>query len=528
MKRYFKSLALLGLILLWPLGAFGQSLVELPGDSPLIQVRVQFLTGAADDPESLPGTAHLTSALLSQGGSQDRSYGDLLELFYPWAVSVDSTVDKEMTTFSAAFHRDHLDLFTPVLVEMLTRPGFHSDDLARLKEQTKNFLTQELRANNDEELGKEVLYLQLTPSYHPYGHHNLGTLTALDSVTEEHLRDFYHQNFHPENLVLGVAGGYPDGYPQELLETLKANLPQDQVHAVEGGRVLDIPHGLGKTLRAALPQPPNRPTKEAAPELPLPVAPHGRRVTLVEKDTRSVALSLGFPIEVNRAHPDWAALNLVRSFLGEHRSSNSHLYQRLREARGLNYGNYAYIEYFPRGMFLMRPEPNYARRQQLFSIWVRPVQPENALFTLRATLFELEKLVRDGLTEEQFEATRSFLLKNAPVLVESSSTRLGYELDQKYYGLPSYVPWLRAELQKLTLEDVNEALRRHLQADNLEIVMVTKSAGDLRAELLKGAPSPIEYNSPKPDDILQEDRVIEGFPLNLSEVRVVPVSSVFR
>ena len=107
------------------------------------------------------------------------------------------------------------------------------------------------------------------------------------------------------------------------------------------------------------------------------------RVEIIRRDTRSTAFSLGFPIEVNRSHPDFAALKLVQSYFGQHRSSNSHLYQRLREARGLNYGDYAYLEYFPRGMYQFQPDPNLARQEQIFQIWIRPVPPEQAMFTLR-------------------------------------------------------------------------------------------------------------------------------------------------
>ena len=41
----------------------------------------------------------------------------------------------------------------------------------------------------------------------------------------------------------------------------------------------------------------------------------------------------------------------------------------------MNYGDYAYIEAFPRGMFRFFPTPNVARRAQLFEVWIRPVVP---------------------------------------------------------------------------------------------------------------------------------------------------------
>jgi zinc protease len=487
-------------VLAWLVGTplLAQELITVPGESPLIDITVQFETGSVDDPSDRYGLAYLTAHALSEGSSSEHSYQEFLEVFYPWAVSVNTTVGKEMVTYSTTVHKDHLELFTPLLVEMLSRPKFEQSDLDRLRDKAKNYLTQDLRVNNDEELGKEVLYLQIYPKSHPYGHHNAGTVSGLEAIQSSDLREFYGQQFRPERLVVGVAGGYPDGYPERLLQSLVRQLPEgDKVAVVE-------------------------------PRLSKPAAPTGRRVTIVDKDTRSVAMSLGFPIEVNRSHPDWAALFLFRSFLGEHRSSNSHLYQRLREARGLNYGDYAYIEYFPNGMSLTKPEPYYPRKHQIFQIWIRPVEPETALFTLRATFYELEKILRDGLSQEQFEATRSFLTKNAPLLVDSSSRHLGYTLDGRFYQADPFVDRLRADLAALTLDQVNEIVRRHIQAKDMEIVLISKNGEALRKALLDGAPSPMTYNSEKSKDILEEDRVIQTYPLNLDEVTVVPVNSFFR
>lgn len=479
----------------------GQELVELPGESPLIDIAIGFKTGSVNDPQGKHGLNYLTALSLSEAGTLHHSYKQLLDKFYPWAVSVATTCDKERTTFHVTVHRDHLDDFTPLLVEMLGEPKFDPADIKRLKDKAKNYLTQDLRVNNDEELGKEVLYLQLYPRAHPYGHHNFGDVSGLDAITIDDLKQFYRKNYRMEGVVLGLAGGYPDDFPNTLRQKLQSVLPKADKSEVTPTTTIKIEQ---------------------------PSLPAGRRVTIVEKDTRSVAISMGFPIEVNRSHPDWAALFLFRSFLGEHRSSNSYLYQRLREARGLNYGDYAYIEYFPNGMYLTQPEPYYPRTSQIFQVWIRPVQPETALFTLRATFFELEKIVRDGLTEEQFEATRSFLKKNAPLLVAASSQRLGYALDDRFYQAQPFVERLRKDLDSLTLEQVNSILRKHIQAENLEIVMVSKDGENLRSQLMKGAPSPMTYNSEKPDSVLKEDRVIENFPLKLDEITVIPVTSFFR
>ena len=53
-------------------------------------------------------------------------------------------------------------------------------------------------------------------------------------------------------------------------------------------------------------------------------------------------------------------------------------------------------------------------------------------------------------------------------------------------------------------------------ADDMWIVFVTADAERLRAKLLAGRPTPIEYPEPKPDSVLAEDDLIEGWPLNVA------------
>ena len=89
---------------------------------------------------------------------------------------------------------------------------------------------------------------------------------------------------------------------------------------------------------------------------------------------------------------------------------------------------------------------------------------------------------------------------------------------------------MKAALAKLTLEDVNRAIRKHLRAENLQIVGVAKDAAGLEAQLTNGEPTPAHYNSAKAQDIVEEDKVVEKWPLRLKreDVTVVPVNQVFE
>jgi zinc protease len=466
-----------------------------PNRSPLITFRILFMTGSASDPEGKEGVAALTAAMLSEGGSRRMTYEQITEAFYPMATSFSSQIDKEMTVFSGTTHADNLDSYYSIISQMLLDPGFRQEDFTRLKTDAINFLKVSLREANDEELGKEQLYNMIYAG-HPYGHHNTGSLSALERLTLDDVRAFYRQNYKRGNVVVGVAGGYPAAFVNKV----KADFSR-------------LPAGAPAQMAWSAPK-----------------VDAGMRIELIKRDTRSTGISLGFPIEVTRRDADWPALSVVASYFGQHRSSNSYLYQRIRELRGLNYGDYAYIEYFPRGMFQFAPDPNLGRRQQIFQIWIRPVEPQNGHFALRAALYEYDKLVRDGMSKEAFEGAREFLLKNINILTSTQDANLGYALDSRYYGIPDFNTYMRERLSRLTLEEVNNAIRRYLKSDRMRIVMVTKDAEGLRQAIINNTPSPIKYNSEKPNDILEEDKVLQSYRINVKpeDVVIVPVERVFQ
>jgi zinc protease len=469
--------------------------VLAPTQSPLVSVRLLFMTGAASDPVGKEGVASLTAAMLAEGGSRALPYDEIVEAMYPMATSFGWQADKEMTVFSGTTHVDNLEKYYALIRDMLLDPGFREDDFARLKGDAVNYLKVSLRQGNDEELGKEYLY-NIIYAGHPYGHHNMGTVASLEKLTLDDVRAFYRDNYTQSRLVIGLAGGYPADFPARV----EADFAK-------------LPAGNGA------PQHFNQPK----------VAP-GMRIEIVQRETRATAISLGFPIPVNRSHKDWPALALVASYLGQHRSSVSHLYQRLREARGLNYGDYSYVEYFPGGMFQFTPSPNLARSTQIFQIWIRPVEPQNSMFALRGALYEYDKLVREGMKQTDFEAIRDFLTKYGNVLTATQGARLGYALDSRYYGITDFNTYMREQLSRLTAADVNRVIKQYLATDRMRVVMVTKDADALRDAIVKGTPSPIKYNSPKPEDILAEDKIIEKYKIDVrpEQVVIVPVDKVFQ
>ena len=196
----------------------------------------------------------------------------------------------------------------------------------------------------------------------------------------------------------------------------------------------------------------------------------------------------------------------------------------------MNYGDYSYIEAFPRGGQRLMPPTGVGRRQQLFEIWIRPVPEARALFALRAALREVEKLATQGLTREQFDAHRSFLKKYCLQFATDTEARLGYSLDDRFYGLEGHLARFRLVMDDLTLDEVNAAIRKHIQVNDLVIAMVTADADGLKRAMVSDEASPIDYGQiQKPAEVLAEDKLIERYPLKVQaeNVTIIPVDDVF-
>jgi zinc protease len=467
---------------------------------PNVMTKFLFTIGSAHDPKGKEGLAALSAAMITEAGSKAMPISEINKVLYPMAGSLGNQVDKDMTTFTAVVHRDNWMKFADTVLPQLLTPGFREEDFNRLKDSQLNRLKQDLRANNEEELGKEHLQNVIYAGT-PYGHTVLGTVAGIEAITLDDVKRFVAEHYTREYLVVGLSGDYTAEIEQRL-QTAVAQLPEGK-------------KGVSAAGIASL-----APVKGDQPA--------GLELQIIQKETRATAISMGHPIPVTRNHPDFAALNIARAWLGEHRASSGQLYNRLREVRGLNYGDYAYIEYFnrPGGQFF--PSPNIARRSQIFEIWIRPVVPENAQMSIRIALHELQKLIDNGLSQEQFENTRDYLMKNVYLMTANQSQRLGYALDSWWYGMPEYTEAMRSSYARLTREDVNKAIKKHLSAKNLHVVIITKDAEGLKNQLVADGFSSIKYDAPKPE-LTDEDKVIGSAKLGIkaADVKITPVDEVF-
>ena len=520
MKKTFSRFCLVAALAAAPLLQLrAADVVELrqPRASKVV-VQLQFRNGSAADPVGKEGLTYLTAQLVTEGGTKGMTAAQLKDFVYPLAAGYYARTDKEVTTFTFEFHHDHLEKFYPMLTGLLLTPTFSEEDFQRLKSNQLNYVEQVVRASSDEDYSKLALEDQLFRGTR-YQHMTRGTAAGLRSITLDDVRKHYAAAFGADNLTIGIAGNYPAAY----LAKLKADLEK-----------------LPKTTTARL-------------VVPTVASPKGVQVEIISQpNALGSAIYAGFPLPITRANlPDFAALMVANSYLGEHRKSYGRLYDKIRTTRSMNYGDYSYIEWYEAGGQNMLPLPGVPRHANYSSLWLRPVQIAEGLrkqypadmgdlkvgqgaFALRLAVREMDNLVKNGLSAEDFDLTRTFLRSYTKLYASTPARQLGFLLDSKFYGLNDYLGQLDAQLAKLTREDVNQALKKYWQTQNMYVTIVTddSEAQPLADALRQNTPVPMSYSKAVreglPPAVLAEDEQVASYKLNVSEVKVVDTKNTFQ
>ncbi len=474
-----------------------RTLAQRDGAAKVVAIRIVFNVGSADDPAGKEGLHALTAAMVAESGTEKLTFGELSKKLYPFAASVNVNVDRDQVTFSTEVAAESLEAFYPLFRDVILGPRLDKESFDRLKARAQSGLVDELKGANDEELGKEALAAALYAG-HPYGHPAVGTETGLAAITLDDVTATKKHAFCKDRVVAGVAGGFPEGFDVALGRDL-AQLP-----ACDGPRA----------------------------DLPAPKKTTGTKIVIVDKPTAdSTAISIGFPTELTRASEDFPAVSFFTASLGLHRQSAGLLYNRLRELRGFNYGDYMYPEYFEQEGWGRFPLPNIVRRQQFISIWLRPLKPENALFALRGALYFYRQRLENGIPDEEIGRFRGFLSRYIGLEQQTPSRRLGFAMDDAAYGLAvPHVERMRTAWSALTSAKLKDVVAKRFTRDDLTIVLVAKNGAALKAAIVKGDKSPPKYDAPKPKEVTDEDRIIEALPFGVkdADVTVVPIATLFK
>jgi len=195
-----------------------------------------------------------------------------------------------------------------------------------------------------------------------------------------------------------------------------------------------------------------------SPLIPVPPA----RLVLLTPDKQNAAMQVLQDLPLNDLHPDYPAFMLANHLLGS--GGDSRFWNRIREKEGLSYSVYSAVQW-------NSIESN--------SQWVASAifAPQNRGKVESAFREEVAKVLTQGFTQAEFESGKRGLL-NFRQLSRAQDARLaGAWVSNLYLDRTFEVSAkVDAALEALTLDQVNQALRRYLKPDQF----VFGLAGDFK------------------------------------------------
>jgi zinc protease len=159
---------------------------------------------------------------------------------------------------------------------------------------------------------------------------------------------------------------------------------------------------------------------------------------------------------VNRRDPSYYAFWLMNNAFGQY-ALGGRLGDSIRERQGMAY----YVS--------SSLDANIAEGPLVVRAGVSPAHVDRAVASIDE---EVARLVREGLTQEELDASRCYLVGSIPRALETNAAIASFLQSEEFFGLGlDYDTRLPALLGGVTLEAVNAAARRALEPDRATVVI---------------------------------------------------------
>jgi zinc protease len=387
---------------------------------PVVTVVALMDAGAMTDPRGKEGLAQLTARAITEGTAlyDGEALTDSLERL---GTSIDASADWDATMMTLTVLTAKLPEAFAHFADVLTTPTFPNASVERIKgERVAEILQVE---SEPRELANEMfdsfVYAADSRFTKPVG----GTKASISSITRQDVSDFYTARYHPSGTTLIVVGDVEADSVERMVAGVLCGWTGNPVRPVS---VVDAP---ARTTRA---------------------------IQIVRKgDAPQSELRVGH-VSVARTHPDYFKLTVMNAILGGLFSSRINL--NLREAHGYTYGAHS--------------EFDWRRAASPFLISTA-VESNVTAAALQQTLYEIDRMRSDGVTESELSLATSYLDGVFPIRFETTSaiatalaTLTLYNLSDDWYDT------YRHRIRGVTAGDVLDAVRAHVDPQRLQIVVV--------------------------------------------------------
>jgi len=401
---------------------------------PLVNLSIIVRTGKFVAPKGKEGLAAAAGGLLTSAGTKSRTAEELQERLAFLAARLGSSVGETSGSVFMNLLSKDLDEGMTILREVLTMPRFQQDRLDLFQKQQLSAMKQ----RNDDSRGLEGRNLLRLGYGEHFFRNNLPTKASIESLTQDDLREFHRDWFHPANFIVAVNGDFERAAMVNRLNKLFSNWP------FKGKKAPPIP--TNKTF--------------AKPG-----------IYILDKDVNQGRVSIILP-GITRDNPDYYAIQVMNDILGGG-GFTSRITNRVRSDEGLAYSAYSV---FPGGTYFTRT-------------FVGGFQSKSrtVLYATSIVLEEMKKIATEGVSDIEMKTAKNSFIQTFPQAFATKQQVAGSFASEEYTGRaktnPDYFKNYRTNVADVTKTDVKRVAKKYLSPEKVVILIVGN-----KKEILKGHP----------------------------------------
>ena len=321
-----------------------------------------------------------------------------------------------------------LPLMLEILADEMRNPAFTAEELAKARKELENAYLQ--ADDNTSTRAQERLGQLVYGKDHPYYPRGRAVMVAnLGELAESDLRAFHAARYNGSGTIIAVVGDVDAAKTIALVEKHFAAMARGERYS--NMRVATTP----------------------------PAAANREAITMRGKANMNIVL--GTASGLRRTDADYEAALVANAALGQ-TALSSRLGKRVRDTEGLTYQIYS----------------RFLQSDEIDGVWLANVfvAPQNLAKALKSTQDVIATYARDGATDAEVEAQKSFFAGNFKVGLGTNGGVADALVSAEKYGFgPKYLDEYPTRINSVTTAQANAAMHKHFAADRLHLVV----AGDL-------------------------------------------------
>lgn len=391
-------------------------------EQPIVDIQVLFHAGSAEDGAHF-GLANLTANTLAEGTTH-LSADQIAQNFDNVAAQYGASASRDGTTLALrSLSADvYLEPALKTLTALINEANFPPQAITRVKNETLQAIAADEQSPDG--MASRTFYKNLYGT-HPYAHNALGDKSTVQAITQAEVKTFYKRYYTASNALLVIVG----------------DVDETKVHRI----AQQLVGSLAKGSKAA--------------DIPVPAELRANKAITVPFPTTQASIRIG-TLGIARLDPDSYSLYVGNYILGAGGSLVSRLFEEVRAKQGLTYSiNSTFMPLQQKGPFAIGLQTQNATRDQ-------------AIKTVNNTLNDF---IAKGPSQSELVLAQKNIIGSFPLALSGNANISSAVANIGFYGLPlDYLDQYRAHIAAVTLDDINQAIGRHLKGKAFITVAVTE------------------------------------------------------